>query len=84
MSKKKNVFSFTPMIRVDYSFPNVDEKQRSKIYDVIFDPDLSVKKFRGGGGDGSNNSGVMYIPVDEVDKLRQRLSELGLSEKTQL
>lgn len=73
-----NSFEITPLVRVDYSFPNVDHETRSKIYDVIFDREIEI--IRGGGGDGSTNSGVMYIAPHELDALRKRLESLGLQE----
>jgi hypothetical protein len=78
MDKPLNTFEFTPMVRVDYSFPDVDDKTRRKIYDVIFDGE--IKRYRGGGGDGSTNSGVMYVPADQVEGIRQRLVAFGLTE----
>jgi hypothetical protein len=75
----ENKFHFTPMVRLDYSFPDVNDAQRRKIYDILFD--VGLKTFRGGGGDGSTNSGVVYISASEVEGLRQRLSEAGLVEE---
>lgn len=66
------------MVRFDYSFPNVDAETRRKIYDVIFD--RNIQTYSGGGGDGSNNSGIKYIPASEVEGLRQRLAAFGLVE----
>lgn len=71
-------FQFTPMVRVDYSFPDVDQKTRTRIYNIIHD--MNLTRYRGGGGDGSTNSGVMYVPAEEVDGLRQRLTEAGMKE----
>ena len=68
------------MVRFDYSFPDVDDKTRRKIYDVIFD--RNIQTYSGGGVayDGSNNSGVKYIPASEVEGIRQRLVAFGLTE----
>jgi hypothetical protein len=76
--EKPNTFEFTPMVRFDYSFPNVDAKTRLKIYDAIYD--RNIQTYSGGGGDGSNNSGVKYIPASEVEGLRQRLAAFGFVE----
>lgn len=71
-----NKFSFIAMIRVDYSFPNVDEKKRSIIYDIIYD--RSIEKFHGGWGDGSNNSGCFYISTKSAEALKEKLAEHGV------
>lgn len=73
-----NKFSFTPMVRFDYSFPDVDDKTRRKIYEVIFDPKYAL--LPGGGGDGSNNSGVKYVTAEMAEEIRGRLVALGLIE----
>lgn len=73
-----NVFSFTPMVRFDYSFPDVDQKTRSKIYEVIYDPKYAL--LPGGGGDGSKNRGAKYITAEMAEEIRDRLVTLGLTE----
>lgn len=74
-----NTFNFSPMVRFSYSFPDVDQQHRTKIYNIIHD--MNVKRFRGGYGDGSDNSGSFYIPESEVENLRQRLLVEGLVEE---
>ncbi len=73
-----STFQLTQMVRLDYSFPDVDDKTRSKIYDILHD--RKYVRFRGGGGDGSNNSGVSYLTLADALELRERLSEAGLIE----
>lgn len=75
MSKTKRTVEFTHLVRVDCSFPNVDEATRLQISKVLYDKHLD--RFGGGGGDG--NSSVFYIPANQVDWLREKLLALGFS-----
>ena len=77
-----NTFSATPLVRVEYSFPDVDDGERRKIYDIIFDNTMTAMP--GGGGDGSTNSGVMFVAVDEAEAFKQRLTEAAAELKSRL
>jgi len=70
---KPNSFCFTPMVRVEISYGQVDEATRLKISKIIFDP--LIKQYRGGGG--GNGNYMFYISPDEVEELQNRLSEVG-------
>jgi len=79
--ENKNVchFSFTPMVRVYYSFtPITERKARKAIYEIIHD--MNTVRFQGSSGDGSTNSGHFFVPESEVPKLRAALIEKGLIE----
>ena len=69
-------FKFTPMVRVDYSCPNLDQPTRLKMSKIIFD--FSLQRFSGGGG--GPEGGTLYVPASEVEGLRSRLSEIGFNE----
>lgn len=72
----ENTFQFVKMVRVYYSFQNVDEKKRRQLLAIVLD--MNIERFSGGSGGG--NYGIMYIPESEVESLRQRLVEAGLAE----
>ena len=69
-------FCVIPMVRFDYNFPDVDEPTRRKLLDILLN--IKLPTYRGGGG--GPNSGVVYVPADQVDKLRRKLTEAGLPE----
>lgn len=67
------------MVRLSYSFPDVDDKTRKRIYDVIYRNDLRENQFGGGYGDGSNNSGTLYLPEADARNMAAELEKLGLT-----
>ncbi len=73
-----NTVELQPMVRLTYNFPDVDNKKRREIYDVLFRRDLIENKFIGGHGDGSINSGVMYLPESDAKRMAAELEKLGL------
>lgn len=72
-----NTFTFTNMVKFDYSFPNVDSTTRKIIYDIIYDKN-NIQHFGGGFGDGSNNSGSMYVSHETALFLQDKLKQFGI------